>query len=199
MFLAFTFLSLPAYALFWNGQSQSNLDTSSSTIFNELILALSLGNLGESALNINELNLNRKSQRLEMFCETGVIGEITKHGIALVERFDNEMSYFEDTYCGTEISQSNKDNIKQNCFNNQFCTIRFEIDSEPLKTKCKNDYRGSRKTLDFDQYAFFLEFECNIQTIRFDGYGEISRTQLANIVMICDALICFWFIIHAFL
>ena len=131
-----------------------------------------------------------------MFCDTGAIGEITKHGIALVERYDNEMAYFEDTYCGTKLSDANREVIESECLNNQFCHIRFEIDRKPLIEKCRREYRGSRKELDFDQYAFFLEYECNIEYIEIDGFGEISRTKLANIVMICDAMICLWFVVH---
>ena len=81
---------------------------------------------------------------MEMFCETGVIGEITKHGIAMVERYDNQMSYFEDTYCNTELSKTNQDNIQQNCFDKQFCSIQFEIDNAPLIKKCAREYKGSR-------------------------------------------------------
>ena len=75
MFFAFTILSVPAFVLFWSGSIQNtNLIGDQRIVFNDLILALSLGNLGEKALNINELNLNRQSQIIEMFCDTGVIG-----------------------------------------------------------------------------------------------------------------------------
>ena len=114
----------------------------------------------------------------------------------MVERFDNEIAYFEDTYCDTEISEWNQSLIENECFNKKFCKIKFEIDSDPPFEKCKGEYKGSRKELDFDKYALFLEFECNIETIRLDGYGEITRTKLSNIVMICDALICAWFVCH---
>ena len=75
--------------------------------FKNFLLGLSLGNLGDKAWNINELDLKRKKQRLEMFCETGVIGEVAKHGIAMVERYDKEISYFEDTYCSVDILEVN--------------------------------------------------------------------------------------------
>lgn len=43
-----------------------------------------------------------------MFCETGVIGEIKKHGIAMIEaRNQNEISYLKDTYCEQDISFTN--------------------------------------------------------------------------------------------
>ena len=31
------------------------------------------------------------------------------------------------------------------------------------------------------------------------SFGEIERNQLANIVMICDAIIIIWFIVYTFL
>ena len=58
---------------------------------------------------------------------------------------------------------------------------------------------GTRKKegLDFEKkYAFFLEFECINETIQLGSYREISRPELANIVMFCDALICIWFVCH---
>ena len=138
MFIAFTVLSIPAFILFWSGKSHNgNLLNDQSIAFNDLILALSLGNLGERALNINELDLYRRQQHIEMFCDTGVIGEITKHGIAMVERYDNEMDYFEDTFCGTEISEENRQVIEDECYNQQFCHIKFKIDSKPLIEKCR--------------------------------------------------------------
>ena len=51
-----------------------------------------------------------------MFCETGVIGTVSKHGIALVEEVDdNEISYFEDTYCEVPMLPDNFDKIKRKC------------------------------------------------------------------------------------
>lgn len=132
MLMAFTFLSLPAYLLFWSGSLQNNPDTSGGVSFYDFILSLSLGNLGEKAWNINELDFQLDQQKVEMFCETGVIGEISKHGIAMVERFDAETSYYEDTFCEVELSSANKQAIEQNCYGNQFCEFSFLIDRAPL-------------------------------------------------------------------
>ena len=49
---------------------------------------------------------------------------------------------------------------------------------------------------DQNEYALFLEYECDISTVKLQGIGTISRAELANIVMICDALICIWFVIY---
>ena len=48
-------------------------------------------------------------------------------------------------------------------------------------------------------YALFLHYTCDITNIRVEGYGQLPRTLLANIVMICDALICLWFLLHTIL
>jgi len=42
----------------------------------------------------------------------------------------------------------------------------------------------------------FIEYECDISNIKIPGLGTISRNWLANTVMICDALICIWFVFH---
>ena len=40
-----------------------------------------------------------------MFCETGVIGEIKKHGTAAIDTGNqNKISYLKDTYCEQDIS-----------------------------------------------------------------------------------------------
>ena len=41
-----------------------------------------------------------------------------------------------------------------------------------------------------------LGYECDISTVTLSGFGEISRARLANIVMICDALVILVFIIY---
>lgn len=46
------------------------------------------------------------------------------------------------------------------------------------------------------KYALFIEYDCDISTVQLHGIGTISRAELANIVMICDAIICIWFVIY---
>ena len=82
MLLTCTCLSIPAYILFWNGESRKCSDDSENYTFNDFILALSLGNLGEKSYEVNELDLHKQMQRIEMFCNTGVINSLNKHGIA---------------------------------------------------------------------------------------------------------------------
>ena len=78
MLFVCTLLSLPSYFLFWSARSHLN----PADDFNEFILALSLGSLGEQQSNTSQLDLQLESQRLEMFCETGVIGQPLKFGAA---------------------------------------------------------------------------------------------------------------------
>jgi len=111
-----TLLSLPAYLLFWSGRTLNNPDKSAdeSLSFTTMIASLSLANIGEISVNLNQLNLYKtnlnKTDTLElaqvkkfsMFCETGLIGEIEDHGIALPQDIDNEIDFFVDTYCDIE-------------------------------------------------------------------------------------------------
>lgn len=132
MLIACTLLSLPAYLLFWHGANSRNPDAASSlslSSFNDLILAVSLGSLGEKISYINELDLLKANQRVEIFCETGVIGQINKHGIAKIERSsDTDISYLEDTFCSVPISAQNEEVLKAECLQNQFCSVNFPID-----------------------------------------------------------------------
>ena len=60
-----------------------------------------------------------------MFCETGTIGEILNHGIALPQEIDNEIDYFKDTYCKIGELDTNKDLYLNECLGNQLCEIKF--------------------------------------------------------------------------
>jgi len=57
MLFVCTLLSLPSYFLFWS--ARRHLDPSEN--LNDLILALSLGSLGEQTINLNELDLHLDS------------------------------------------------------------------------------------------------------------------------------------------
>ena len=53
-----TMLSLPAYVLFWSGRTLNNPDkTTESFSFPKFIASLSLANIGELSVNINQLPL----------------------------------------------------------------------------------------------------------------------------------------------
>jgi len=61
---------------------------------------------------------------------------------------------------------------------------------------CVEKLQGKSGSLDHGKFAFFLEYECDSSVISIAYFGEISRTQMANIVIGCDALICLWFLTH---
>ena len=102
MLLLCTFLSLPSYFLFWSARSHLN----PSDDFDEMILALSLGSLGEEESSLIELDIKEEQQHVEMFCETGVIGRVTRFGIAMVEEEDNKVDYVENSFCDLTIPTS---------------------------------------------------------------------------------------------
>ena len=88
MMLIFSMLSLPAYLLFWSGRTLNNPDRVADQTFSfpKFIASLSLANIGEISLNINQLDLFKSDEsdpilkvkaptkQVEMFCETGKIG-----------------------------------------------------------------------------------------------------------------------------
>ena len=68
-----------------------------------------MGNLGEKQWNINELKLNKRKQRVQLLCTTGVISNVSAYGAAKVEKSGDEIvSYDEDTYCDVELDNRNK-------------------------------------------------------------------------------------------
>lgn len=116
MLMVCTILSVPAFVLFWSGQSQGSKSTSSQDLtFSDFILGLSLGNLGEQAINTVQLDFADWRQKVELFCETGVIGKINRHGIAMIERFDSDTYFFEDTFCPINLTRENNRAIKEKC------------------------------------------------------------------------------------
>jgi len=103
MLVACSVFSLPAFYLFWASSQHKTPQEN----FDETMLALSLGSLGEPVTFINELDLSRASQPVQLFCETGVIERLTKHGVAVVNQNDKNAAYLEDTFCGTPILPEN--------------------------------------------------------------------------------------------
>ena len=82
-----TLFSAPAYVLFWSGFTLNNPNTTADETFSfpNFIASLSLANIGELAVNVNQLELYedqdgdqniRSSMNIEMFCDTGFIGQI---------------------------------------------------------------------------------------------------------------------------
>ena len=59
---------------------------------------------------------------------------------------------------------------------------------------CLADLRASNE--DLQDYALFMEYECDIATIDLYYFGEVSRARVANIVIACDAIICLAFILN---
>lgn len=59
-----TMLSAPAYLLFWSGRTLNNPDKSAeeSLSFSKFIASLSLANIGEISININQLDLYTRSR-----------------------------------------------------------------------------------------------------------------------------------------
>ena len=62
------------------------------------IASLSLANIGERHIEYNEFNLSDERQEAELFCETGTIGKVTRHGIAKKSTVEEE-PYKDDTFC----------------------------------------------------------------------------------------------------
>lgn len=93
--LTCTFLSVPAYFLFW---TSNKVDMVNGT-YTDYIVGLSLGNLGEEVTIVNELDLSSNSQKIDLLCENGVIGKVLKNFVAQTELMDAEEVFKKDTYC----------------------------------------------------------------------------------------------------
>ena len=141
MLLAFTLLSCPAYVLFWSGASAENPNQASDEgmTFADIVLGLSLGNLGDKQWHINELRLNKAKQRVQLLCTTGVIGNLRAYGAARVNFDDDDIivDYDEETYCELEAGVKNSRVLEQKCFGEKFCTIPWLIDSDDVFDECE--------------------------------------------------------------
>ncbi len=120
MLLAFTLLSCPAYVLFWSGASAENPNQASEEgmTFADVVLGLSLGNLGDKQWHINELKLNKPKQRVQLLCTTGVIGNIRAYGAARVNFDDDDIitDYDKNTYCELEPEAKNVKRLEKKCY-----------------------------------------------------------------------------------
>lgn len=95
---------------------------------------------------------------VELFCETGKIGEISNHGIGRVQRVDNEIDYFEDTYCETPVYYRNEEIFDRECKGNQHCLIEFNVFAETDITECYGDLLPELEDKLRGKYALFFEF-----------------------------------------
>ena len=161
--LIFTMLSLPAYVLFWSGHTLNDPDRTAdeSFGFSKFIASFSLANIGEIAVNINQLDLYREAREneerkqaeskiIEMYCETGNIGEIVDYGIALPQVIDNEIDYYPDTYCELTIPDRNLNLHLDNCIEETYCEITIALPSTLDLYNCIQDYEGSRNKQDLN-------------------------------------------------
>ena len=200
IFFLCTILSVPAFILFWSGRHLNNPDTSTDSGFrlNTFIASLSLANLGQKSINLDQLDLKENDSIVEMFCETGIIGKISAYGIA--QKLETStVDYFADTYCGLDITRTNREPFNNDCLGKQFCSIYWAIPGADAYTfKCRTEYLGPRvaESLDFSQYSLFLEYECDISEVDLYYFGKMTRTRLTNIVILCDALICVVFALN---
>jgi len=65
-------LSLPAFVLFWSGGGLKDSEETQSP-FNLLVTSLSLANLGQKTTSMHQLDLMRKSDKIEVICDVGKI------------------------------------------------------------------------------------------------------------------------------
>ena len=81
-----------------------------------MLFALSLGHLGDKKSFLIALDANSAYSDISMYCDTGVIGSVTKFGYARDKSDGGLLStYIESTYCKMTLSGENKNNI-ENCY-----------------------------------------------------------------------------------
>lgn len=203
MLVICTVLSVPSYVLFWLGSNQGNLEDSSTFNPNGIIFRLSLSSLGEHETIVNMLDFQLTKQRVEMFCETGVISEVTRHGVAEDVAFDDNQNFTmkTDSYCHVDIRAENLEKINAECIGNKFCEFDYTLQEEGFTDHCLREFVPTTSTTTGpitgfmqDDLTFFFEYECDISMIELPGFGDISRSNLANVAIACDALICLFFL-----
>ena len=127
-----TLLSLPAYMLFWSGRLINNPDRTVDQGFsiNTGLAAISLANLGEKSSMLLALNPKLASQQVEMYCETGAIGAVTEHGVALPFENSEEAEYFGDTYCDIAVENRNALAFQRECAGKGHCEMDWQLPAQ---------------------------------------------------------------------
>ena len=182
-----TLLSLPAYALFWSGNVLNNPDTTqeSGLDFKTSLAALSLANLGEFETMSLEFKLGSETQAAHLYCEHGIIGQMQGHGVAIPTPATDDSDYESDTYCEV-TALPNRQNYLEECYKNKFCKIDWKLPKAV-------DFIDTCTEIDLTRIAefhLFMLYDCDISTVDLMYFGPMARNDLANIVILCDALIC---------
>ena len=85
MLAVFTLFSTPAYVLFWSAgkiQSASTDAGNESMVFTDVLFGLSMGNLGQKETFSLAFSPNKQFQKVSLYCNTGVIGQVKQLGYA---------------------------------------------------------------------------------------------------------------------
>mmetsp|Transcript_10771 Transcript_10771/g.13486 ORF Transcript_10771/g.13486 Transcript_10771/m.13486 type:complete len:171 (+) Transcript_10771:938-1450(+) len=170
MLAVFTLLSVPAYVLFWAaGKHKSNSshtgETEESLSFSDALFGLSLGNLGDKESFILTLNPAKTVQKVSMFCNTGVIGSVTKLGYAK-DKSDGTgaASYVTSTWCELEPSAANASRFRKKCYDNQYCKIKFDLDFDTEVRKVCQNQEIFPATADLQKsYKIYVEYDCDVR------------------------------------
>ena len=106
-----TMFSMPAYLLFWSGEVINNPYTPEAgqgLSFNGYLASLSLANLGEKSSRNLKLSLKKTlgaqkldfaTQQVDMFCDSGTMAVVRRHGIALPKKKSENASFLAYSYC----------------------------------------------------------------------------------------------------
>jgi len=96
-----------------------------------MLFALSLGHLGDKKSFLIALDANSAYSDISMYCDTGVIGSVTKFGFAR-DKSDGGVlaTYVESSYCKMTLSDYNKNSV-EDCYDETSCTASIKIDYKP--------------------------------------------------------------------
>ena len=73
-----------------------------------MLFKLSLGSLGEKRSFLITLDPNASQSSISMYCNTGVIGSVSKFGYARANSNEGEQTtYDESTYCKLKLTKQN--------------------------------------------------------------------------------------------
>ena len=130
---------------------------------------------------------------VELSCEGGKIGRYDQYFIAAPPQGGKSADYDEESVCTLNFEglKKNYDNFDRFCLDKSACKVGFEVERLLILSECMD--KQDKTLQDFDDYELFFRHECDYSQVNLPYFGQVSKKELANIVIVCDALICMIF------
>ena len=84
------------------------------------------------------IDLSKDTMKVEMFCETGKIGQISNFGVGQKNEIDDEIDYVTGSFCPMTLDPVNQQVYEATCVTNQYCMIeKFIVNGKAAIEDCR--------------------------------------------------------------